>query len=219
MSGRALLRCFAGVHLCAWHGMPHAHCPPAVLPRTLPPAMPAAVLPASPTTPATLLTCPPLPPFHPRSVPIAPPLVGGYGGGVVVAPVVAGPSAVDFALFLMMATVMVGAFASLRSTGGFLGGAEGAGGARQLHMTKVQVGLVAMARDVKNRLDSIADAADTSNSKGLQMLLQGAHCLGGGHVLGAWRGAGARVRARCGRRACRRFGGVGRFCCFQVAAR
>ena len=50
-------------------------------------------------------------------------------------------------------------------------GSAGLGGRPTL--TKVQVGLVSSARKLKKNLDKIAAAADTSDSEGLQGLLQG----------------------------------------------
>lgn len=47
-----------------------------------------------------------------------------------------------------------------------------AGGSRPT-LTRVQVGLVSLARELKYDLDSIAARADTSSSRGLHHLLQG----------------------------------------------
>lgn len=46
-------------------------------------------------------------------------------------------------------------------------------GYASLTLTKVQVGLVSLARQLKEDLDEIAATADTSSNAGLQMLLQG----------------------------------------------
>lgn len=46
-------------------------------------------------------------------------------------------------------------------------------GAGRPTLTRVQVGLVSLARELKHDLDSIAARADTSNSRGLHHLLQG----------------------------------------------
>lgn len=51
----------------------------------------------------------------------------------------------------------------------------GGSGATGLRLTKVQVGLVALARQLKGHLDDIAQDADTDSSEGLQALLQGEH--------------------------------------------
>lgn len=48
-----------------------------------------------------------------------------------------------------------------------------AAGFRQPTLTRVQVGLVSLARELKGDLDSIAARADTGSSKGLHQLLQG----------------------------------------------
>ena len=73
---------------------------------------------------------------------------------------------------------------------------DDAAGSSGLRLTKVQVGLVALARQLKYKLDDIAQGADTNNSAGLQALLQGA-CP----AAGFWRGrvfVGAGARGSCG---------------------
>jgi uncharacterized membrane protein len=42
-------------------------------------------------------------------------------------------------------------------------------------LTRVQVGLLSLARELKHDLDRMAARADTSSSRGLHNLLQGAH--------------------------------------------
>jgi hypothetical protein len=53
-----------------------------------------------------------------------------------------------------------------------------AAGFGQPTLTRVQVGLLSIARDLKGDLDSIAARADTGSSQGLHRLLQGGcrHC-------------------------------------------
>lgn len=46
-------------------------------------------------------------------------------------------------------------------------------GFSQPSLTRVQVGLVSLARELKGDLDRIAARADTGSSKGLHQLLQG----------------------------------------------
>jgi uncharacterized membrane protein len=46
-------------------------------------------------------------------------------------------------------------------------------GFRQPTLTRVQVGLVSLARELKGDLDRIAARADTGSSQGLHQLLQG----------------------------------------------
>lgn len=46
-------------------------------------------------------------------------------------------------------------------------------GFRQPTLTRVQVGLLSLARELKGDLDRIAAAADTGSSQGLHRLLQG----------------------------------------------
>lgn len=48
-----------------------------------------------------------------------------------------------------------------------------AAGFSQPTLTRVQVGLVSLARELKGDLDRIAACADTGSSKGLHQLLQG----------------------------------------------
>jgi uncharacterized membrane protein len=42
-------------------------------------------------------------------------------------------------------------------------------------LTRVQVGLMSLARELKHDLDRMAARADTSSSRGLHNLLQGKH--------------------------------------------
>ncbi|KAI8463808.1 MAG: hypothetical protein J3K34DRAFT_372388 [Monoraphidium minutum] len=75
------------------------------------------------------------------------------------------------------ALLLVGlTFVAFSSVSNALGGAAGgllpAGGARGLQLTKVQVGLLAVARGLKAQLDEIGAAADTSDNAGLKELLQ-----------------------------------------------
>eukprot|EP00878_Enallax_costatus_P011071 GHUV01011563.1.p1 GENE.GHUV01011563.1~~GHUV01011563.1.p1 ORF type:complete len:294 (+),score=90.91 GHUV01011563.1:601-1482(+) len=102
-----------------------------------------------------------------------PPVV--YGGPTVMvspgaAAVTAGPDIIDIAIisiFLIMAASA--AVTMMRDVGGFNG--DVAGGGRPT-LTRVQVGLVSLARELKHDLDNIAASADTSNSRGLHHLLQ-----------------------------------------------
>jgi uncharacterized membrane protein len=54
--------------------------------------------------------------------------------------------------------------------------AGAASSAGTLTFTKLQVGLLSSARELKHKLDNIATYADTSSSEGLQLLLQGEAC-------------------------------------------
>jgi len=121
-----------------------------------------------------------------------------YGAGVstylmpppvVVAPYAAGPavavgtgasSALDAALLMGLAFIafstVSSALAPGRTGGLVLDGddefGEGGAGGGPLQVTKVQVGLLAVAQELKARLDAIAEVADTSTSEGLHALLQ-----------------------------------------------
>lgn len=121
-----------------------------------------------------------------------------YGGGVstylmpppvVVAPYAAGPavavgtgasSALDAALLMGLAFIAFSTVSSALApgrTGGLVLDSddefgEGGAGGGPLQVTKVQVGLLAVARELKARLDAIAEGADTSTSEGLHALLQ-----------------------------------------------
>lgn len=107
---------------------------------------------------------------------IAPPVVvSPYAGPTVVAPGAAATTFDAFDALLLMSLAFiafstVSSLASERSVGLLPWGSED-GEAGPLQLTKVQVGLLATARELKHDLDSIAEAADTSTSEGLQELL------------------------------------------------
>eukprot|EP00879_Flechtneria_rotunda_P006233 GHRR01006552.1.p1 GENE.GHRR01006552.1~~GHRR01006552.1.p1 ORF type:complete len:272 (+),score=88.05 GHRR01006552.1:974-1789(+) len=111
------------------------------------------------------------------------PSIGLYSSpGVVVTP---GATAVStgssVAVELAFVTIALMFFAAssaasrtaLSKQGGFLDGGDGSlsGGGRPT-LTRVQVGLVSLARELKHDLDRIAAKADTTGSRGLHMLLQ-----------------------------------------------
>jgi len=116
--------------------------------------------------------------FYPRSsstVIVSPPLIGGpvvmapspYATGVAVTS--ASSMLGDAMTFMILLTVGTLAVSSIMNNG-LDGNSPGLGGRPTL--TKVQVGLVSSARKLKKNLDKIAAAADTSDSEGLQGLLQ-----------------------------------------------
>lgn len=100
-----------------------------------------------------------------------------FGSGVAVTTQTAAPGfdAFDAVLlaglgFIAFSTVASSLTAASRA-GGFLGDTDyDAGG--PLAVTKLQVGLLAVARELKGDLDAIAEAADTSSNEGLAALLQ-----------------------------------------------
>jgi hypothetical protein len=104
---------------------------------------------------------------------VAPPVVvAPYATG---AAVVASPASpvLDALLLMSLAFIAFSAASSALApgrSGGLLGPDAGAAGSLQL--TKIQVGLLAVARDLKRDLDQIAEDADTSSNAGLKELLQ-----------------------------------------------
>ncbi|WIA33133.1 hypothetical protein OEZ86_006285 [Tetradesmus obliquus] len=108
------------------------------------------------------------------SAPIIVPGPPVYSPGMVVAPgaaavVTRGPDIVDIAIVSMFLVMAASA-----ATGVLKGSGEdweGAGSGRPT-LTRVQVGLLSMARGLKHDLDRMAARADTSSSRGLHNLLQ-----------------------------------------------
>eukprot|EP00882_Tetradesmus_deserticola_P001291 GHRQ01001395.1.p1 GENE.GHRQ01001395.1~~GHRQ01001395.1.p1 ORF type:complete len:412 (+),score=136.93 GHRQ01001395.1:119-1354(+) len=108
------------------------------------------------------------------SAPIIVPGPPIYSPRVMVAPgaavVSAGPSIVDVAIVSMFLVVAASA-----ATGMLKGSGEAwetAGGGGKPTLTRVQVGLLSLARELKHDLDRMAARADTSSSRGLHNLLQ-----------------------------------------------
>ncbi|KAF8067306.1 popC [Scenedesmus sp. PABB004] len=112
---------------------------------------------------------------------LPPPVTYGYGGygagGLLVAPgaaataVAAGPDLVDLAIVSIFLAVAASAATGALRAGGDDDDNGLAPGSRP-QLTRVQVGLVSLARELKDDLDRIAARADTSGSRGLHRLLQ-----------------------------------------------
>ncbi|GBF97121.1 hypothetical protein Rsub_10132 [Raphidocelis subcapitata] len=105
---------------------------------------------------------------------IAPPvMVSPYASPAVAVAAPAASGAFDAVLLAAVAFIALSTVSTALGpsrAGGLLAGDDD-GGAGGLAVTKVQVGLLAVARELKGQLDAIAEAADTSSNEGLQALL------------------------------------------------
>lgn len=111
----------------------------------------------------------------PRIIAPSPVVVSPYAVSPVVTVTSPGTSAaLDGILLMALAFVAFSSISSVlgpsRSGGLLSSDADGAAGGLVLH--KVQVGLLAVARELKADLDEIAEEADTSSSEGLKELVQ-----------------------------------------------